>query len=601
MSSPFRSPDHLRSTPRSSPSRQHPSDSRFGGQTNGFHRSYREGPPQRESPSRPLWEELERLYVSEENKFRQSLDAQDAEQERLHKQQLREALELHEAVRQSAERARERLELEIKRENQRREEEEKRAVEEARRRLAEQEEAAHRRQIEEIKQREEERKRREALHQEKEEQERQIAARRLREEQEKAQREAARQQEEAERKSRERMIAKEQVQVQNPEPLSVHQSQPHQPNSTSTAAPNVVSVPTGLSSKVPGGTAQGLVTTTSEREAVHKRYVALHRRLKVMRKSVVDDCKRQGFKKLGDWRREIRVNCGQLNKLNKDANRNNTAKVRKILNDAKQIAEPSIDIAEYMILAHDKAPGSVEGASTRYPGVLFYLLNILAKSAISQLISETGIDTETGDALGVLICSIFSVPDFRWNEQSLIDIFWAKYHVVCPPLFGIFGSESNEAGKSRLGWWIDRDYNEDGEKLPTGTRVSDDMHYQRMTGLGVGFSAVTLRDFSKSRNRNPTPNRLWWESMARLLNTPANEVQSTHCVLLKALIEESMPRIMSIYGGAGKALVRRAIVDFPKIGPKTQPKVGELPRPKPAVVALESMKLTVQQRYGIKL
>lgn len=325
MSSPFHSPDRSRSTPRSSPSRQRLSDSRRVGQINGFHRPYRES-PQRESPSRPLWEEFERLYVREENNFRQSLDAQDAEQERLHKQQLREALEQHEAVRQSAERARERLELEIKKESQRREEEEKRAVEEARRKLAEQEEAARRRQIEENKQREEERKRREALQREKEEQERQIAARKLREEQEKLQREAARQREEAECKSREYAIAKEQAQTQKPEPLPIQQSQHHQSNGI-TAAPahSAASAPTGLTPGVSGGTMQGLVTTASEREGVHKRYVGLHQRLKVMRKSIVDECKRREFKQLGDWRREIRVNCGQLNKLNKDSNRINVS------------------------------------------------------------------------------------------------------------------------------------------------------------------------------------------------------------------------------------------------------------------------------------
>jgi len=326
MSSPFHSPDRSRSTPRSSPSRQRLSDSRRVGQINGFHRPYRES-PQRESPSRPLWEEFERLYVREENNFRQSLDAQDAEQERLHKQQLREALEQHEAVRQSAERARERLELEIKKESQRREEEEKRAVEEARRKLAEQEEVARRRQIEENKQREEESRRREALQREKEEQERQIAARKLREEQEKLQREATRQREEAECKSREDAIAKEQAQTQKPEPLPIQQSQHHQSNGI-TAAPaahSAASAPTGLTPGLSGGAMQGLVTTVGEREGVHKRYVSLHQRLKVMRKSIVDECKRRGFKQLGDWRREIRVNCGQLNKLNKDSNRNNVS------------------------------------------------------------------------------------------------------------------------------------------------------------------------------------------------------------------------------------------------------------------------------------
>src|ERR1700712_2028000 len=112
MSSPFRSSDHSRSTPRSSPSRQRLNDSR-NGRANGLHRGLRES--LNDSPSRQLWDEFNRLVIDEDNAFKRSLDTQAAEQEKLHREALDTALREHEAVRQSAERAREQLELEIKR------------------------------------------------------------------------------------------------------------------------------------------------------------------------------------------------------------------------------------------------------------------------------------------------------------------------------------------------------------------------------------------------------------------------------------------------------------------------------------------------------
>jgi len=212
---------------------------------------------------------------------------------------------------------------------------------------------------------------------------------------------------------------------------------------------------------------------------------------------------------------------------------------------------------------------------------LLYLLNHFAKSAIRQLLQEASVDTPAADPVGVMVCSVFSVPEYRWNGQSLIDVLWAKYHVVCPPLFGIYGPENTGAGQRALQMHRARDTND---------------HYNRMTGLGAGFSAITLRDFSRSRNRNPAPNRMWWESMARILNLPPGQPQPTHYILVKAMIDEYVPRIMQIFASAGKAALRTAVRDFPQKGPRSPD--GRLTS---EVIAVETMQLTLQQKYGLTL
>jgi nucleoporin GLE1 len=186
--------------------------------------------------------------------------------------------------------------------------------------------------------------------------------------------------------------------------------------------------------------------------------------------------------------------------------------------------------------------------------VLLFLLNHFAKNIVEQLVTESAVDSKSADSIGVLAAMIFARPQYLFNGQSLIDILWAKYHKHCPVLFGISGSEKTKEGRARLGWHIDRDAN---------SFVREQEHHNRMSGLGVGFAAITLRDFSKSQNKNPAPNRIFWESLARIINTPANEVQPTHFIVLKAMITNYVPRIIKTFGGAGVAALRQALIAFP--------------------------------------
>ena len=197
----------------------------------------------------------------------------------------------------------------------------------------------------------------------------------------------------------------------------------------------------------------------------------------------------------------------------------------------------------------------VQGAShndDQLPSLFLYLLNIFAKAAIAQFINEAGARPETADPVGVCIAATFSDPDFHWRGVSLIDILLAKFRRVCPVLFGYRGNEKTEQGRERLGWWKEN-----------GKWVAEQQHMDRMTGLGAGFAAVALRKFAMSKKENPYPARNYWAAMAKIVNTPASEISSTQCVVLKSMIQNYEQKFIDFYGTAALAALRLCLVDFP--------------------------------------
>ena len=139
-----------------------------------------------------------------------------------------------------------------------------------------------------------------------------------------------------------------------------------------------------------------------------------------------------------------------------------------------------------------------------------------------------------------------------------------------------------------------------GWGLDLGARggfVTDQEHYDRSAGLAAGFAAITLRDFSKSKNANPAPNRIFWQSLARILNTSASETQATHFVVVKGMVENYVPRILALFGGAGMAVLRQALVVFPEEkGPR-----DERGRRVPAVTAVLAMPVVLQRDLSLTL
>lgn len=185
------------------------------------------------------------------------------------------------------------------------------------------------------------------------------------------------------------------------------------------------------------------------------------------------------------------------------------------------------------------------------PSLFIYLLNVFAKACISQFVNEAGAAPKAAEPVGLVAVSIFADLELVWRGMALIDILMAKMRAVCPVLWGLRGNEKTEEGRARLGW-----------KKDENGWVIEQVHNTRMTGLGAGYAAISLRNFAKTTRTNPYPPSKYWQSMATIVGTP--EPSSTHFMVLKAMIENYEQRFLSFYGNAGRAALRIALVEFPE-------------------------------------
>jgi nucleoporin GLE1 len=202
-------------------------------------------------------------------------------------------------------------------------------------------------------------------------------------------------------------------------------------------------------------------------------------------------------------------------------------------------------------------PEPCEGAThngDKLPALFIFLLNFFAKYVIAQFINEAGVNPEIADPIGVVAVQVFSRADFLWRGQSLIDIMMAKMRVVCPVVFGVRGNEGTEEGRARLGWIRD----------DSGSYVSEEIHGGRMTGLAAGYAAICLRDFSKSRLKNPWHPTHYWQTMASIVATPPSQRSITQYLVLRSLIDGYEGTFMKFYGNAARAALKIALVKFPE-------------------------------------
>ncbi|KAL9619624.1 MAG: hypothetical protein Q9160_005811 [Pyrenula sp. 1 TL-2023] len=320
-----------------------------------------------------------------------------------------------------------------------------------------------------------------------------------------------------------------------------------------------------------------LSPSNPQKEAVHQRYIQIHQNLKKFRKPFWDQCKKDANLKqqVGDIRRKIQKSVAQLVDLKGNSkalpieelekltpaerraraappsNAHALKDVRECLQLATTIPTTTIDIREFLASSPPELANNPSVATTA-PALLIYALNIFSKSIIAQLANEASVSPARAEPLGVIAAQIFPLPEFSFNQTTpLIDILLAKYHIVCPPLFGITGLESSAQGRNRLGWW-----KEMGKYIPSAR------HHDRMTGFAAGYAALSLRNFSKSRFRNPYPPHHFWETITWLLDLPPAAVQPTHLTILKGLIVQSVERFLVFYGEAAVAVLRRVFTSF---------------------------------------
>ncbi|KJZ71767.1 hypothetical protein HIM_08852 [Hirsutella minnesotensis 3608] len=298
------------------------------------------------------------------------------------------------------------------------------------------------------------------------------------------------------------------------------------------------------------------------------RHVQIHKELKALRADLMAQSKVQGSPlkgKVGAFRREIRVAIGQLTG-GKGANVQPTNKILAILKESLegQIPSPPVEVSRFV--AEPRQPvDNTPNNDACLPSLFIYLINICAKGIISQFINECGANPKAADPIGVFTAQLFSYKDFQWRGQSLIDILLAKFRIVCPVLFGFRGSDRTEKGRMAIGW------RKDGPAW-----ITEQSHNDRMAGLGAGFAAVSLRDFSKSSKTNPFPPTNYWKALAGIVNSPANETSNTQYVVLRSMIEGHEQRFLNFYGNAAVAALRLALVEFPKKAPQNAAAAGSL-------------------------
>ncbi|PGH21501.1 hypothetical protein AJ80_03169 [Polytolypa hystricis UAMH7299] len=492
--------------------------------------------------------ELKRVRAYERRSFYENLDRLDREREEVHNAALAAAAAKRDALRQEAEETLQQHLREVEAERLRQEELERRRRERLERAKVEKEqrerEEAARLEAERRAQEEEKRRKAEEAERARKAQEEEKA----RQERERAAQEEKKQKEDAERKRLEQEAAEKNAleEKKKAEPPSV--------------APR----------------------RTPEEIAEHKRYIELHKHLKQFRKYMMDETKKNPVLKqhMGDMRRTIKKCVGQLLSEGKTANRAPTTEINNILKKAATLQEPSVDVRQFIAFP----PAQLSSATdAKVPALLIYLLNIFSKAIIAQLIAEAGINPKYAEPLGVLTAQIFSLEAFTYNGVSMIDILLAKYHVVCPVLWGFYGDENTERGRAAVGWWR--------EEQPSGPFVGAQTHEERMTGLGAGWAAISLRNFSKTTRKNPVPNTHFWKAVTNIVNVPANEVQDTHLFVLSAMLRFSTARIVGFWADSGMALLRRAIVGFP----------AELQRKSPARSALEVLRDVLAKEHNILL
>ena len=244
-----------------------------------------------------------------------------------------------------------------------------------------------------------------------------------------------------------------------------------------------------------------------------------------------------------------------------------------------QVGSRLVDANDFVLAPREPVQGAAHNDAPM-PSIFFYLLNILAKAAISQYINEGGPRPETADPVGVVMAATFSEPEFLWRGESLIDILIAKFRVVCPVLFGYRGNEKMEGGRQSLGW-----------KKEGGHWIHEQAHMDRMTGLGAGYASISLRNFGKSKKKNPYPPRYYWTALAKIVNTPSAEISNTQCVVLKAMIANFESKFLDAYGTAAVAALRTALIEFP----------ARASQKSSAVTSLVVQAQLINKEYGLSL
>ncbi|KAF2120906.1 hypothetical protein BDV96DRAFT_609960 [Lophiotrema nucula] len=492
-----------------------------------------------ESPSRQMIIEFSQMLIRSDRDFNEKLDQSAAESARIHNDQLSKAALEHVRIREGAEREKQRLELEEERARIRREAEEKAALERIQRenaRLAAEEE-----------QRRLEAKRRE------EDAARQAAERR-------------RQLQEAEARERSR---KEQVEREQKENRDRAEADRKAKEAAATAAaaeraraqaapvPHAPSIP--IPQAAPPRTSTTTVTTSSpaDVEALHKKYLELHARMKIFRNEFKEAARQTNspLKKIvGDTRRAITMRMGQITPKRTES-AETISKLRETLSGAKaHSGGPTIDIRPF-IVSYPIPP--VSEGQAQYPAILLYAIICFIKALSKGFQLAASGEGEIIEQMGLIAASLLADKKYQWNGLPLSDLLLAKYHHACPILFGISGNLETRQGRDRLGLILRGSKGNKQEQQPNE-------YTERMLGMSCGFAAMSLRNFQSAP---AIPMSEYWRAVSSICNMPAASLYGGHYTVLKGLLRDYAVKFIYFYGMQARAVLRRALIDLPLRAP----------------------------------
>jgi nucleoporin GLE1 len=295
---------------------------------------------------------------------------------------------------------------------------------------------------------------------------------------------------------------------------------------------------------------------TSTVELIHRRYLELHRRMKAFRTSFAKQHadKRSPLKAVvGDMRRAMRLRMGQVT-VDRKASVAAIAKMREeVFDQAKNTPGPMVDIRHF-IISHP-IPTLSNEADARYPALLLYAFCVFTKSLLKQFEAEAaGEDGRIIQEMGLIAASLLADQKYMWNGIPMTDIVMAKYHNACPILFGLRATMDTPEGQARLGW-----------KKIHGEDPQVSVYHQYMTGLGCGFAALSLRQFS---GKTPAiPMAEYWRALASICNTPSENLYGGHFKVLQGLLRDYAKKFLIFYGVQARGVLRKATVDLPARAP----------------------------------
>lgn len=319
----------------------------------------------------------------------------------------------------------------------------------------------------------------------------------------------------------------------------------------------------------------------SSPEVIHREYVTLYYNLKKWSNDYWDELrsaskthKNPSIKEeIGDTRRLIKSEIGKLSFHDKEVNKMATDKLKISLGALLRKTTPVIG---KQLPINNFLPSSLQlsdNNQTTISDMAAYFLVFLTKQVIKIFTSYVHSGPERAEPIGIAVSSIFALPELQYarpdqpdSRQNLFPIFLAKYHHVCPALFGVTApsghDQSTSQGKRALGWQLAA-ANEEGQ--PKTTFVSEQTHYDRMKGLAIGYSSIALRNYAASSMTNPYPPKNFWKSLAMIVNLPVDKVSPTHaCVLRFMFGHGGVGRFLLFFGSVGVAVLREAFVEFPK-------------------------------------